>query len=113
MEYDALTQDGTLIYTTVDDITQAKQLAHEAITEGYAACVNIIPNGISVYRWEGKVCQDQECYLLFKTLPSMAQILAEWIMQKHPYATCAVLRIDAKISGSFFDYMDAALKFGR
>jgi len=43
------------IYTTIDDIKAARRIAQALTEEQIAACVNIIPNVESVYRWKGKL----------------------------------------------------------
>jgi periplasmic divalent cation tolerance protein len=42
-----------------------------------AACVNIIPGIISVYEWEGKIENDDECLLMIKTRTSRIEDLTK------------------------------------
>lgn len=43
-------QSLAILYTTTSTLEEAKYLAQHALTEGLAFCVNIIPQGISVYK---------------------------------------------------------------
>ncbi|MBC8000243.1 MAG: divalent-cation tolerance protein CutA, partial [Leptolyngbya sp.] len=43
------------------------QIAEELINSQLVACVNIIPQIKSVYKWEGKLAKEQEALLIIKT----------------------------------------------
>ena len=50
-----------------------------------AACVNIIPEITSIYKWQGKIEKDRENLLLVKTrIGLLDQIIAE-VSDTHPY----------------------------
>ena len=49
---------GIVVVTTVGTEEQANLLAREIVGRRQAACVNILPGVRSVYRWQGKICQD-------------------------------------------------------
>lgn len=63
----------------------AKDLAHKLVEEQLVACVNIVPGLTSVYRWEGKVCEDGESLLVMKTRASLMERLTARILELHPY----------------------------
>ena len=46
-------QKLSIVYTTIATLQEAETLAEQAVTQKYAACVNIIPGALSVYEWEG------------------------------------------------------------
>ena len=56
-------QDLIVVVTSVGTEEQALDIAHALIRNQQAACVNLIPNVHSIYRWKGRVCDDGE-YLL-------------------------------------------------
>lgn len=95
----------SLIYTTVSSKDEAEQLAHQAVNDGLAACVNILSKGVSVYKWENKVEKSEEYYLLFKTTESKAKQLQIWLAKNHPYDCPAILKFDAECSEKFFEWM--------
>ena len=45
----------SIIYTTIDNEQDARKIANVLIEEQIVACVNIIPNVHSIYRWKGKI----------------------------------------------------------
>ena len=69
---------------TVDD---ARRLAQLAVTSRLAACVNIVPEVESVYRWEGQVESATEVQLIMKTRRQQAPALLAALQAAHPYDT--------------------------
>lgn len=96
-----------LLYTTIGAIEAAEKLAHQMVSEHYATCVNIIPNAISIYSWEGKIERSSECLVIFKTTSSRAEVLREQILQAHPYTTPAILQGNVKTSSEFYNFIHA------
>ncbi|MHC4599142.1 MAG: divalent-cation tolerance protein CutA [Planctomycetota bacterium] len=60
-------------------------IASALVEERIAACVNVVPGLVSVYRWEGKVQQDPEELLVAKTRRSLLGNLEERVKALHPY----------------------------
>ena len=75
------------LLTTVDDRSGALELARAAVTEGTAACVQILGPITSVYRWEGKVEEAEEFLLLMKVPADRLERLAGFVRERHPYDT--------------------------
>jgi periplasmic divalent cation tolerance protein len=75
----------TVVLITVPSAESAKTLAHGIIERQLAACVNIIPQVTSVYRWEGKVNEDSEQLLVIKTESKLLKDLAAAVRELHPY----------------------------
>ena len=59
--------DKRLVITTCGSSAEARTIANELVQRQLAACVNIIPQIESVYRWQGKVENATEWLLLIKT----------------------------------------------
>jgi periplasmic divalent cation tolerance protein len=55
------------------------------IHERLAACVNVVPNLTSMYRWEGKVCREAEVLLVIKTRRIRLPALIRRVQGLHPY----------------------------
>jgi periplasmic divalent cation tolerance protein len=45
----------------------APKIATALVTGGFAACVNVLPGALSVYRWRGKLVRARESLLVIKT----------------------------------------------
>ena len=52
---------------TAGSQAEAERIASALVEEGLAACVNVIPGVVSLYRWQGKLQRDAECLLVAKT----------------------------------------------
>jgi periplasmic divalent cation tolerance protein len=55
------------------------------VERGLAACVNVVPGVVSVYRWKGAVCRDGEVMLFIKTRAERLPALREALLALHPY----------------------------
>ncbi len=77
--------DYVIVMTTLPADADAATFAHTLVEARLAACVNLLPEMESVYRWEGQVEQERERQLVIKT--SRARIVALWerVREMHPY----------------------------
>ena len=87
--------DAVIVLTTLAVSTDAAALARTLIAERLAACVNLLPIMTSVYRWEGRVEEDQERQLVIKSAAHRVTALVERLHTLHPYAVPEVLVIQA------------------
>ncbi len=60
-------------------------MAQLFVTKKAAACVNIIDNVHSIYRWQGEIQNDNESMMVIKTTASALDKLSQLIEQHHPY----------------------------
>lgn len=74
-----------LALTTAGSSDEAQRLARELVERRLAACVNLIPNLTSIYRWQGAVEQAHEILLLIKTTEKQLSALEAAIRELHPY----------------------------
>ena len=74
-----------LVLTNLPDRDSAQRMAHSLIESHTAACVNILAECNSVYRWHGKVESASEIPLLIKTTRSAYSRVEELIRSQHPY----------------------------
>lgn len=86
--------DARIVLTTFDDLEQAKQFARKLVEERVAACVNLIENVHSIYRWQGKIESVGEILAVIKTATSRIDALKQAISQSHPYQLPEFLVLD-------------------
>ena len=77
--------DVVLVVINFPDVAVARQIGTVLIQEQVAACVNLIPNVESIYRWDGKIEHDQECSALVKTTRVAYARLESRVQELHPY----------------------------
>jgi len=82
-----------VVLVTCPSQTLGKRLARALVQERLAACVNVIPGVTSIYRWEGKICQDTEALLVIKTLRMRLPVLIRRIKALHPYSVPEVIAL--------------------
>ena len=93
-----------VIYSTIGDIKDARRIAHTLVEEQLVACVNILPNIESVYKWKGKIENDEECVFIAKTTDKNAKKTIKRIKSLHPYELPDIIVLP--IIGGLKDYLD-------
>lgn len=84
---DSMTNQNQLlvVVTTLPNMEDAKGLARYLVEEKLAACVQLMGGMQSIYRWEGKICEEQEVLLSAKTTRSKWTEISRFIQEKHSY----------------------------
>jgi len=92
-----------VVLVTVPSGGKAESLAEGAVESRLAACVNVIPGVVSLYRWKGRVHRDAESLLVIKTSAARLKALEKWIKARHPYETPEFLVLNG--SGGSKEYL--------
>lgn len=82
-----------LVYITAKDKTEAKSIGRAIVEERLAACVNIIDGMESIYRWDDKIEEAQECILIAKTPYHNVKELTERVKEMHSYDCPCVISV--------------------
>ena len=82
-----------LIFSTTDTMELGRKIAASLVEAHEAACVNIIPGIRSIYVWEGKQCDEQECLLLIKTSAGRFEAVREHIRRLHTYQVPEIISV--------------------
>jgi periplasmic divalent cation tolerance protein len=77
--------DLVVALSTVGKAEDAERIARALVERRLAACVNVVPGVVSVYRWKGEVCRDGEVMLVIKTRAERIPALREALLALHPY----------------------------
>lgn len=91
-----MSTDSCLIYMTAGSPEEARRIGHALVTEQLAACVNLINEMTSIYRWQGQIRRDTETVIIAKTTERHVEALTERVKALHSYdCPCVVaLTID-------------------
>ena len=76
-----------IVVTTIESIVEARTLARTLVEEQLAACVNIIPQTQSIYRWQSVIEDSTESLLLIKTTTEKLAALEARLLSLHSYST--------------------------
>jgi periplasmic divalent cation tolerance protein len=93
-----------IIYSTINDVKQAKKIANTLVEEKLVACVNIIPNIHSIYRWKGKVESENECIIIAKTNDGNVKKAIQKIKSLHTYELPDIIVLP--IIGGLKEYLE-------
>ncbi len=74
-----------LVLVTTPDATVASRLARDLVDRKLAACCNLISGIQSIYRWEGKTCEEPEILLVIKSTSDLFADLEIAVRESHPY----------------------------
>lgn len=70
---------------TVHSIEEGKKIARILVDGKIAACVNIIQNITSIYRWKDNIQEDNENLLIIKTTARNCNSVIQKINEIHSY----------------------------
>jgi periplasmic divalent cation tolerance protein len=77
--------DNRIVLSTVGSEDEARNIANHLVENRLAACVNIVPQIESIYRWQEKVESAREWLLLIKTTAERFPAVREAIRELHSY----------------------------
>jgi periplasmic divalent cation tolerance protein len=77
--------DKRLVLTTCGSLDEARSIAHTLVERQLAACINIVPQIESVYRWQGKIESATEWLLVIKTTQDAFVRVREALGELHSY----------------------------
>ncbi len=82
-----------VILSTVDSAELGRKIASALVSEGLAACVSIIPGVRSIYRWQGKICDEEELLLVIKTTGGRFEDIRRRIRDLHSYQVPEIIAL--------------------
>jgi|ERR1700758_1779777 periplasmic divalent cation tolerance protein len=98
--------DKKIVLTTSGSQEEARKIARTLVERRLAACVNIVPQIESVYRWQANVDTAQEWLLLIKTTAQALERVRSAILELHSYELpeCVCLDIEDG-SSAYLDWI--------
>ena len=93
-----------LVFTNVPDRGIAERIAASLVAEGVAACVNVMAECTSTYRWQGKIEQANEVPLFIKTTRAAYPQLEQALRKLHPYEVPEIIALP--VSAGLPDYLN-------
>ena len=74
-----------VVITSLPSLEQAQTIARQLVENRLAACVQIQQGVNSIYRWDGKICEENEVLLSAKTSRALWEEIRGFIQNNHPY----------------------------
>jgi periplasmic divalent cation tolerance protein len=102
--------DKKIVLTTTGSQQEARKIARTLVERRLAACVSIVPQIESVYRWQANVDTAQEWLLLIKTTANAWERVRSAIRELHSYELpeCVCLDIEDG-SSAYLDWIAKAV----
>lgn len=103
--------EAIVVLLTASNGEEAVRLADMLIGAHLAACVQILPEMESVYRWQGNIERQPEILLLVKTIRSKFDELERAVRALHSYETPEIIALPI-VAGStpYLEWLRASLK---
>lgn len=85
--------DAIVVFMTSANSDEARRIATELVERRLAACVQILPEIESIYRWNGEVQRETELLLLAKTTAAQFDDLERAVRELHSYDTPEIVAV--------------------
>jgi periplasmic divalent cation tolerance protein len=101
------------VYTTYPSIVEAEAAGRALVERELAACVNILPGMVSIYRWQGAIERGEEVVMIIKTRAALAEAVGAAVKDMHSYATPAILVIPVEsVDKDYLSWLTAGTEQG-
>lgn len=74
-----------VVFSTFPDEASARTICAALVEEGLVACVNLLPQVTSIYRWQGELKEEGETLAILKLPAGGFPALEEKLTALHPY----------------------------
>jgi periplasmic divalent cation tolerance protein len=96
--------DTLIVFTNLPDRASALALARALVEARLAACVNVLGEISSVYRWKGEIANETEVAVLIKTRVAAYEALEARIKALHPYEIPEIVAVP--VAGGLPAYLE-------
>jgi periplasmic divalent cation tolerance protein len=86
-------EEFIVVLVTAGSSAEGDRLARALVDEGFAACVNRIQSVRSVYRWQGKVEENEEELLIIKSRRDLFAGLERRVRELHSYSVPEIVAL--------------------
>ena len=88
-----MSSDYQIVLCTCPDKATAENIALLLVENNLAACVNILPNITSIYRWQEQIECAEELLLIIKARTEAYPALESMIKAHHPYQVPEIIAV--------------------
>ena len=93
-----------VVFSTFPGPDKAEAISRALVSEGHAACANLIPGVRSFYVWDGALQEDQEILVVLKTTRDRLTALTARLVELHPYKVPEVIALP--VDGGHAPYLE-------
>lgn len=99
----AINTSEVMVISATDSMELARRIASALVEAHEAACVNIVPGVVSIYKWQGESCESQEWLMLIKSSADRFEAVRSRIRSMHSYQVPEVVALP--IAAGDADYL--------
>ena len=98
------------VYCVFANIEEAERVGRAVVEEGLAACINMLGECRSIYRWQGVIETANEVPAILKTTADASDALVARIAAMHSYdVPCVAVWPIEKLLLSYSEWVEAAV----
>ena len=98
-------------FSTFPTPDKAAEVARTLVTECLAACVNLVGQVRSIYRWQGELNDESETLAVIKTTREQFEALKMRLVELHPYEVAEVIALPVEAGHvPYLDWVEAETK---
>lgn len=94
--------DARIAFTMFESPEQAKHFARHIVERRFAACVNLVENVHSVYRWKEKIESTPEVLVIIKTTVERIDTLKDVLSAFHSYQVPEFIVLEIEEGGAAY-----------
>jgi periplasmic divalent cation tolerance protein len=95
--------DYGVVFMTAASSEEAETIASALVEKKLAACVNIVSSVRSFFWWQGKICREQEVFLMAKTRSVLFPQVVREVKALHSYEVPEIIMLP--VSDGSADYL--------
>ena len=100
-----------VVFSTFPNADKAAEVARTLVTEGLAACANLVGPVRSIYRWKGEVQDDTETLAVIKTTRESFEAMRARLVELHPYEVAEVIALPVEAGHApYLEWVEAETK---
>jgi len=102
--------DAIVVFMTASSADEARRIAQQLVESQLAACVQLLPEIESIYRWNGEVQREKEVLILVKTTADNFAQLDQSVRAIHSYETPEIVAVRiSDISGPYRTWLNESV----
>ena len=98
-----MTSDLIVVFITAGSADEAYKIAEKLLAMRLAACINVVPNIFSYYRWQGQLDNTKETLLIVKSQAALINDIIKSVKEIHSYEVPEIIALP--IVGGNEDYL--------
>lgn len=100
-----------VVLVTCGSEEESLKIAQSLVEDRLAACVNLVPPVRSIYRWEGKIWDEEEWILIIKTQKQRFGELEKRVKFLHSYSVPEIISLPIiQGASSYLDWLEEMTK---